>query len=313
MDVHIEGVRFERERRLVLDIPSLRIRGDRTTAILGANGAGKTTLLRLIAALEPCTHGRILAGGLPVGPDRRTRRNVAYVFQEDVFLRRSVRENLELGLRLRGLHARERNERIEQAAHLLGIAHILDRRADRLSGGEGRRASLARVLCLRAPLVLLDEPLAGLDPPTYARLLDELPPLLPAFGATTVLVTHDPHEAIRLSEDLVVLVDGRVHCAGDKRDVVMNPAGTAVAELLGQTVLVAKGRRVAVRAGALTLGPGPLEFWLVVEELLDLVDRCEIVGRIGTVRVHVAAPAMAEVPQPGDRVLVHADRACDVG
>jgi tungstate transport system ATP-binding protein len=309
MDVQIEGLRLERDDRVVLDIASLRLRGDRTTAILGPNGAGKTTLLRLIAALERPSTGRILAGGTPVRPDLRTRRNVAYVFQEHVFLRQSVRENLELGLRLRGVPRALRRERIDEAAHLLGIAHLLERRADRLSGGEGRRASLARALCLRAPLVLLDEPLAGLDPPTYARLLDELPQLLKAFGPTTVLVTHDRHEALRLGQDLVVLVDGRVHAAGGKCDVVLNPAGTEVAEILGYSVLVVEERRVAVRTGALELGPGPVEFWMIAEELVDLVDHREIVGRIGSVRVHVAAPAKAEMPQPGDRVLVHADRA----
>ncbi|HMF62148.1 MAG TPA: hypothetical protein VK595_17330, partial [Vicinamibacterales bacterium] len=136
--------------------------------------------------------------------------------------------------------------------------------------------------------------------------------LLKAFGATTVLVTHDRHEALRLGEDLVVLVDGRVHAAGSKRDVVLNPAGPAVAEILGYTVLNANGRRMAVPPGALELGPGPVEFWMVVEELLDVVDHLEIIGRVGTVRVHVAAPATAEIPQPGDRVLVHADRACNV-
>ena len=310
MDIQIEGLLFERNDRVVLDITLLRLPANRTTAILGPNGAGKTTLLRLIAGLESPRQGCILAGGSPVGPDSRTRQNVAFVFQENVFLRQSVRENLELGLRLRGVRTYERNQRIHDAAGLLGIEHLLDRRADRLSGGEGRRASLARALCLRAPLVLLDEPLAGLDGPTYARLLDELPQVLGAFGATTVLVTHDRHEALRLGEDLVVLVDGRVHAAGGKREVVLNPPGTAVAEILGYTVLPANGRRVAVRAGGLKIGPGPVEFWMVVLELQDLVDHVAIVGRIDDVRVRVAAGLSVEMPRPGERVLVHAEQAC---
>jgi ABC-type sugar transport system ATPase subunit len=311
MEVRIEGLRFERDNRVVLDIPALQLRGDRTTVILGPNGAGKTTLLRLIAALERPREGRILAGGAPVRPGVRMQPPVAYVFQEHVFLRQSVRENLELGLRLRGLHRSERNERIEEAAHLLGIAHLLERRADRLSGGEGRRAGLARALCLRAPLVLLDEPLAGLDPATYVRLLDELPRVLQAFNATTVLVTHDRHEALCLGEDLVVLVEGRVHAAGAKRDVVSNPVGAAVAEVMGYTVLVADGERVAIRPGALKLGPGSLEFSMLVEELLDLVDHREIVGWIDTVRVHVTA-SRGPLPQPCERVLVHADGAWNI-
>jgi putative spermidine/putrescine transport system ATP-binding protein len=312
MDVEIEGLRFERAGRVVLQIPSLKLHENRTTAILGPNGAGKTTLLRLVAALECPQEGIIRIGGRIIRPDVRIRQNVAYVFQEQVFLRQSVRDNLDLGLRLRGVHKTERTKRIEEAADMLGIAQLLDRGADCLSGGEGRRASLARALCLRAPLVLLDEPLAGLDPATHSRLLDELPKLLRAFGATTLLVTHDGDEALRLGQDLVVLLEGRVHAAGDKRDVALNPAETTVAEVLGYSVLFVEGRRLAVPPGALRFGTGPSQFWMVVEELLDLVDRREIVGWIGDVRVHVTAPTAAEMPKRGDRLLVHAVRACDM-
>ncbi len=312
MEVEIEALRFEHDRRVVLDIPSLVLRGGRTTAILGPNGAGKTTLLRLIAALERPRAGRMLVGGLPIPRDMLARRKPAYVFQEDVFLRQSVRDNLELGLRVRDVSTRERAERIGEAARLLGITHLLDLRADRLSGGEGRRASLARALCLRAPLLLLDEPLAGLDPPTYARLLNELPRVLTAFGATTVLVTHDRDEAIRLGDDLVVLVDGRVRAAGSRRDVMLAPAGPDVAAILGFTVLDVDGRRAAIRPGALKLGAGPLPFWLDVDGIVDLVDHIEVTGQVGGVRVHVTAGPGAKLPQRGDRVLVHADSAVDV-
>jgi ABC-type hemin transport system ATPase subunit len=188
----------------------------------------------------------------------------------------------------------------------------MDRRADHLSGGEGRRVSLARALCLRAPLVLLDEPLEGLDEHTYSRLLDELPRLLAAFDATTLLVTHNRHEALRLAQDLVVLVDGRVHAAGDKHDVATNPRVKEVADVLGYSVLVADGRQVAVPPGALKPGPGRLEFPMVVEDVVDLVDSRESVGRVGDVRVRVVLTATGDAPQPGDRVLVHAERACDL-
>jgi ABC-type sugar transport system ATPase subunit len=312
MDLTIEDLRFERDGRVVLDVPALRLRGDRTTAILGPNGAGKTTLLRLVAALETPLQGRIVAGDTPVASDVHTRQRIAYVFQEQVFLRRSVRENLELALRIRRVAPRDRHERIGEAAHLLRIAHLLDRRADRLSGGEGRRAGLARALCLRAPLVLLDEPLAGLDPATYARLLDELPQVLQAFNATTLLVTHDRDEALRLGEDLVVLADGRVHAAGAKRDVVLHPRTSAIAAVLGYTVLEAAGRRVAIPRNALTPGSGRVEFSMLVEDVVDLVDRREIVGLIGGVRVHVTMTDGSDVPRRGDRVIVHTNVVCEV-
>jgi ABC-type sugar transport system ATPase subunit len=328
MDVELEDLRVERDGRVVLDVPLLRLRGGRTTAILGPNGSGKTTLLRVIAGLERARQGRIRFDGREVGAaseggrlsDAGGRRrfrarptlDVAYVFQEPVFLRRSVRENLTLGLRLRGLDKGEQRARADEAAVRLGIAELMDRRADRLSGGEGRRVSLARALCLRAPLVLLDEPLEGLDERTYSRLLDELPQLLAAFDATTLLVTHNRHEALRLAEDLVVLVDGRVLAAGDKREVATNPGVAAVAEVLGYSVLNADGRLVAVPPGAFAHGSGELEFSMVVEDLLDLVEWREMAGRIGDVRVHVALPAAADSPSRGDRVQVHAERWSEV-
>jgi len=305
MDLFFDGVRVERDGRLVLDIPSLRVHGGRTTAILGPNGSGKTTLLRLIAGLERPSAGKVSIGGAP---------HIAYVFQEEVFLKQSVRDNLELGLHLRGVDKAETRVRVEEAASLLGITHLMDRRADHLSGGEGRRVSLARALCLRAPLVLLDEPLEGLDERTYSRLLDELPHLLSAFDATTLLVTHNRHEALRLAQDLVVLVDGRVHAAGDKRDVASNPRVIEVAEVLGYSVLVVdeSRRQVAVPPGALKLGPGQLQFSMVVDNVFDVVDSREIGGRIGDVRVHVALSGTDETPQSGDRVPVHAERFCDL-
>ena len=308
MDVQLDNVRVDRRGRTVLDVPSLRIQGKRTVAILGPNGAGKSTLLRLIAGLDRPLRGEVRIGGSPA----RRGQDIAYVFQEQVFLGRSVRANLELGLRLRGRARVETAGRVEAAMSLLGIAHLADRRADRLSGGEGRRVSLARALCLRAPLVLLDEPLAGLDERTYSRLLDELPRLLAAFDATTVLVTHNRHEALRLAQYLVVLVDGRVLAAGDKHDIIMNPRVSEVAEALGYSVLDAGGRRLAVPPGALRLGRGLLEFTLAVDDVLDLVYAKEIVGRVGTTRVRVECPATDESPRPGARLIVNAEKSFEV-
>lgn len=312
MDVTIEALRFERNGRTVLDIPSLHLRAGRTTAILGPNGAGKTTLLRLIAALERPASGRIVAAGASPTADASWRRHVAFVFQEEVFLHRSVRANLDLGLRLRGVDRGERRARIEQAVHLLGIADLVERRADRLSGGEARRVSLARALCLHASLALLDEPLAGLDPQTHARLLDELPRVLHAFGATTVLVTHDHREALRLGQDIAVLVGGAVHAAAEKRDLMLNPRTRAVAQVLGFVILDAGGKWVAVAPDAFGVGPGAVEFRMHVDELLDLGHRREIAGTVGNARVHVSVPAAAAVPQRGDSLVIHAGHACDV-
>ena len=142
------------------------------------------------------------------------------------------------------------------------------------------------------------------------RLLDELPHLLAAFDATTLLVTHNRHEALRLAQDLVVLVEGRVHAAGDKHEVATNPRVAEVAEVLGYTVLEFKGRRVGIPPDGLRLGPGRHEFSMDVEDVMDLVEYREVVGRVGDARVHV--PVTDGTAQPGDRVLVHAERVCDL-
>jgi ABC-type sugar transport system ATPase subunit len=309
-DLRLDAVRVEREGRVVLDVPALTLRGERTTAVLGPNGSGKTTLLRVIAGLERPQAGRVTSGGTPVVQ----KRDLGYVFQEEVFLRQSVRRNLELGLRLRGVDKAERGRRVDDAATLVGIERLLERRADRLSGGEGRRVSLARALCLRAPIVLLDEPLAGLDEGAYARLMDDLPRIVDAFQATTLLVTHSRDEALRLADDLVVLVNGRVEAAGEAHDVATNPRVAAVAEVLGYTVLTSSARKLAVPPGALRLGAGTgtLEFSMTVERVVDLVGVCEIVGRIGNVGTRIAWAAGDASPLPGDRVTVHAARACEL-
>ncbi|HKE82427.1 MAG TPA: ABC transporter ATP-binding protein [Vicinamibacterales bacterium] len=305
-EVTLDDVRVEREGRLVLDVRALTLRAGRTTAILGPNGSGKTTLLRAIAGLERPQSGRIRIGGSRIAP-----RHLAYVFQEEVFLRQSVRRNLELGLRLRGEDNPQIRVRVEDAAARTGITHLLERRADRLSGGEARRANLARAFCLHAPLVLLDEPLAGLDGLVYSHLVDELPRIVQAFRATTVLVTHNRDEALRLSDDLVVLIEGRVHAAGAKHDVATNPRSAGVAGVLGYTVLMVDGTKLAVPPGAIKAGGGPNEFTMTIDAVVDAVDFTDVIGAVDGVRVRVRWGG-GELPAVGQRVAVHAARSYEL-
>ena len=234
MEARIEGVHFAYGDRPVLDVPDLRFEAGRVTALLGPNGSGKSTLLRLLAGLERPRSGRVLIGGKPAP---RARSSVAYAFQEAVFLSGSLRANLDLALRLRGLAPDERRSRLAEAAGACGVVHLLDRPANRLSGGEAQRANLARALALRAPLTLLDEPLAGFDERGRGQMLEELPALLRRFAGTAVLVTHDRDEALRLAADLVLLREGCVRAAGPKREVFASPPDPDTAELLGYTIL----------------------------------------------------------------------------
>ena len=208
MDVELEGLRFERDGRVVLDIPFARFASGRTSAVLGANGAGKTTLLRLIAGVERPTAGLIRIGGHPLSRPDGASTPTALAFQRPTFVRGTVRENLDLALRLRAVAAGERRARIADVAERCGLLDLLDRQARKLSGGEAQRASLARALVLRAPVTLLDEPLSGVDAAGRARLLAELPAWLAAYASTTIVVTHQRDEAEALADAIVMLVSG---------------------------------------------------------------------------------------------------------
>jgi len=313
MEVVVEGLRFAREGRTVLDIPTLHFPEGSTTAVFGPNGSGKTTLLRLAAGLERPTAGRVRIGGGTVEPTPESRRSVAFAFQQAVFVSGTVRANLDLALRLRGIEPAAREWRIEEVSRECGIGGILDRSARQLSGGEAQRVNLARALALRAPVTLLDEPLAGIDRLSRRQLLDEIPRLLTTFAATTLLVTHDREEAFRLADRLVILIAGAVRAAGPKAEVYGRPPDRDVAALLGYTVVDADGHTVAVPAGGWRLGSGHPTFELLVERLIDMGDHRHIVGWVSGGRVDVRLQPGDPAPAPGDRVGISARQAVRLG
>ena len=302
MEVRFDSVTFERDGRRVLDVPSLTVASGRVTALLGPNGSGKSTLLRLVAGLERPSSGEVRIGQSTVRGARAMRGVAAIAFQEPVFLAGKVRANLELGLRLRGFAAAESAQRAAAAAEALGIAPLLERSAHRLSGGEAQRANLARALVLRAPVTLLDEPLAGLDAQTRQQLMFELPALLADFSPTTILVTHDREEAMRLASDVVILIDGRVRAAGPVGSVFRSPPDDETALFLGYTILPVDSATVAIPPGGLRPGPGAMTFELVVVAVTDTGLGWEVAGRIADIPVRVEWDG--EPPAPDDHVAV---------
>ncbi len=302
--IEIRGLRFERDGRMVLDLPALEFPSGSTTAIFGPNGSGKSTLLRVIAGLE-----RPGAGTVTIGGTARRPGDVAFAFQEAVFLRGDVRSNLSLGLELRGVPRAERDRRIAGVARECGVTSLLARRVNRLSSGEAQRVNLARTLALRAPVMLLDEPLAGVDRVMRRALLDELPLLLRAVPATTttLIVTHDREEAFRLADRLVVLIAGRVTAAGPNGEVYRCPPDRATAELLGYTVLRHdEAGRIGVPPGGLRPGPGPIAFDLRVGRVVDMGRHRHAVGWIVDAPAEMKLDWGEEPPAEGAAVAVHA-------
>jgi tungstate transport system ATP-binding protein len=204
----LAGVRHRYGARTVLSIPHLSVHRGETLGIIGPSGAGKSTLLRLLQGLERPTEGTIRIDGEPM-PDPlplALARRVTTVFQRPLMLDRRVRDNVLFGLQVRG-----RKDRAPAGPLLerLGLTHLADAQARRLSGGEAQRVALARALAIEPDVLLLDEPAANLDPANVARV-EALIRDAQARGTTIVLVTHNTHEARRLAHRTLLLIEGAV-------------------------------------------------------------------------------------------------------
>ena len=215
---------------------SLDIRDREFFVLLGPTGAGKTTTLRCIAGLEKPETGEIWIGENLVNDWSAANRDVALVFQQySLYPNYTVRKNLEFPLksRLRRLPAKEIGPRVQKAAETLRIAHLLDRRTDRLSGGEMQRVAIGRAIVREPRLFLMDEPLSNVDAKLRELLRSELRGLQLKLGATLVFVTHDQVEAMTMGDRIGVLCDGELIQVGTPYEVYNSPHNTFVASFVG--------------------------------------------------------------------------------
>jgi multiple sugar transport system ATP-binding protein len=203
--------------------------------VLGPSGSGKSTLLRILAGLEPPDRGEILVGGVPQQDLPPHRRDVAIVFQHfALYPHLSALDNITLGLRHGlGLSAKEARLRALDVADRLAIADLLPRLPRQMSGGQRQRVALGRALARRAGVVLLDEPLSGLDAQLRLVLRAEIGAVLRETGATTVHVTHDQTDAMAMADRVAVLRRGVVEQLGTPEDLYRRPASTFVATFVG--------------------------------------------------------------------------------
>ena len=204
------------------------------TTIVGPSGSGKSTLLWMIAGLLSPDSGSVRLNGADATHIPPERRDIGMVFQNyALFPHLTVRQNVEFGLRVRGVSASERSARAREMLALVRIPHLAERRVQQISGGEQQRVALARALAYRPNVLLMDEPLAALDAKLRDDLRIELFRLLHDLRITTVYVTHDQTEALSLGDELVVMNCGRIEQAGSPLNVYRRPAGKFVAEFLG--------------------------------------------------------------------------------
>lgn len=204
LDVVDVTVRFD--ARTVLDRVSLHVASGDVAAVLGPSGSGKSTLLRVIAGLEPPAAGAVLLGGTDVTHWPTHRRGVGMVFQdEQLFPHLDVAANIAFGLPRGRRDRRDVARRVGELLDLVGLEGFEHRHVADLSGGEGKRVALARALAPRPRLLLLDEPLTGLDVDLHDRLALDLASLLRGSEITAVLVTHDPAEAATVADRVLHL------------------------------------------------------------------------------------------------------------
>ena len=228
--IEIRDLLIQRNGRDVLRIDSLDIIPGETLTVVGPNGAGKSTLLLALANLLKPAEGDIRFDGKSLSGwnDLEYRRKISFVFQSPLLMDMTVEQNVALGLTFRGVSKQETLERAGRWMKTLGIESLSERRASQLSGGEAQRVSLARAFTLEPELLLLDEPFAALDPPTHARLLDDLSDILKKNQRTAVFVTHNLREASRLSHRMAVIVGGELKQVGTARQITSHPADETV-------------------------------------------------------------------------------------
>jgi len=207
-EVEIRAVSKAFKKTQAVSDLSLTVGDGEFVALLGPTGAGKTTTLRLIAGLEVPDRGLIRIGGRDVTGDAPADRDVAFVFQQySLYPHLTVFENMAFALRapIRRVAEAEIRAKVEEVARLLHIETKLDNKATQLSGGQMQRVAIGRALVREPAVTLMDEPLSSLDAQTRDLLLDEFAALIERAGTTTVYVTHNLAEAVRLGQQIVVL------------------------------------------------------------------------------------------------------------
>jgi molybdopterin-binding protein len=234
--IHLEADHVTRVfgDRTVLDVERLEVPAGDTVALLGPSGSGKSTLSRILALLDKPSSGRVKYDGSEVSTrDDRAREQVTAVFQRPFLMRGTVAYNVAYGLRLRGVAGEERDARVAEGLDRVGLAGYEERSALTLSGGEAQRVALARGLVLRPRLVLLDEPLASLDPLVKAQVLDVFRAALRGGEMSALYVTHDQDEAFMIADRVAVMRDGRIVSEGPVDQVMGVPDDEWLAGFFG--------------------------------------------------------------------------------
>ncbi len=232
--IKLENIKKSFGKTDVIHNLNLEIENGSFVALVGPSGCGKSTLLRMIAGLTEVTGGHIMLDGEVVNELTPRKRNIAMVFQSyALYPHMSVAENIGFNLKLNRLPKAEISERVLEAAKLLDIDHLLDRKPVQLSGGQRQRVAMGRAIIRNPRAFLFDEPLSNLDAKLRVQMRSEIKALHRKMQTTSVYVTHDQIEAMTLSDRIVVLNKGNIEQIGEPLELYNNPANSFVASFIG--------------------------------------------------------------------------------
>jgi spermidine/putrescine transport system ATP-binding protein len=273
-------------------------------SLLGPSGCGKTTTLRMIAGFEQPTSGEVLLKGENVNHRKPYERNVSTVFQNyALFPHLSARGNIEFGLKRQ--KAKDAEKRVQEILKLVGLGGKEDRRPAQLSGGERQRVALARSLVLQPDVLLLDEPLAALDPKLRKQMRVELKAMQRRVGITFLLVTHDQEEALSMSDYVAVMNEGNIEQLAPPEEVYLKPRTRFVAGFLGAVNWIGDVgiRPEATRIAATLEGSNARSCAATVTDSVFLGDRVQVLVRLASGEQAIAQVARGSaVFQPGQSV-----------
>jgi len=306
--LEIKNLQVRKAGVLILDIPALQIEEGELLSLIGPNGAGKSTLLQTLASLTRLSGGEIIFKGEMIAAGHggfSYRRRLSMVFQDPLLFDTTVFENVASGLRIRGMKKEEINQAVNENLERFGISHLLQRSARKISGGEAQRVALARAFATKPEILFLDEPFASLDPPTRESLLTDLEAILRQTGTTTLMATHDRMEALRFSDRIAVMNQGKIFQIGLPYEVMNHPVDAFVASFVGvETIL--EGTVVKADQGSFLASVGEKKIEAVGD--IGLGDRVTLCIRpenviLAVTPVHQATSARNVFPGVVEKVV----------
>lgn len=233
-EVTLKGIKKAYDSNVVIEDIDLEIKDKEFLVLVGASGCGKSTILRMIAGLEDITDGEIYIGDRKVNKVAPKDRDIAFVFQSyALYPHMTVKENIAFGLKMRKFKEDVIERKVKEAAEILNLSELLDRKPRQLSGGQRQRVALGRAIVREPKVFLMDEPLSNLDAKLRVQMRSEIKKLHEKLQTTFIYVTHDQTEALTMGDRIVVLDKGVIQQVDTPDNIYKNPSNIFVAGFVG--------------------------------------------------------------------------------